>query len=482
MAIRTITWTVDETLQISPKAQQYAGVQGENNATEVVFSLPAMLQEGYTLYLEFIGNYGAYDKTETLVAEGGAVRFPLPKAWTQEGGNATIRLVAIREDDATTGYSFAGRVRFDDHSAFGRVKSILEGTIHKLMELAQRSVEVAESSVQKAKSSQEAARTHAISAMENAAKAAQSAAAADGYTSHPPIIGEDGYWMQWNGTVYTSTGVPAQGDTGSTGPQGPQGEKGEQGPKGDPGPQGQQGNTGPQGPQGIQGEKGGKGDPGHTPVRGVDYYTEDDKQELLEEIDTALYEGNVSTSIVQDASDQIQLLFPDNASFQLKQFHRWGAVCSFVVQINVSTKIDSIYGFELIRLPYKSSHRIWLNNGTSYYVDKGSDFIKVNGASINAGNIIISGEYITSDGIKGGGITDAGGVESITIDTTLTQAGQAADAKAVGDALNEIGQMAQDILPSLLPEVAEADNGKILQVVDGAWVAVAMTDVSEVGM
>lgn len=33
-----------------------------------------------------------------------------------------------------------------------------------------------------------------------------------------------------------------------------------------------------------------------------------------------------------------------------------------------------------------------------------------------------------------------------------------------------------------LPAVTEADNDKILQVVDGAWAAVALTDVSEVGM
>lgn len=33
-----------------------------------------------------------------------------------------------------------------------------------------------------------------------------------------------------------------------------------------------------------------------------------------------------------------------------------------------------------------------------------------------------------------------------------------------------------------LPTVTTADNDKILQVVDGAWSAVAMTDVSEVGM
>ena len=42
-----------------------------------------------------------------------------------------------------------------------------------------------------------------------------------------------------------------------------------------PGPKGDKGDTGEQGIQGIQGED------GYTPVKGVDYYTEADKQEII---------------------------------------------------------------------------------------------------------------------------------------------------------------------------------------------------------
>ena len=66
----------------------------------------------------------------------------------------------------------------------------------------------------------------------------------------------------------------AKGDKGDTGPQGPKGEQGIQGPKGERGEQG------PQGIQGIQGEAGATGANGKTPVRGVDYWTEADKQEI----------------------------------------------------------------------------------------------------------------------------------------------------------------------------------------------------------
>lgn len=50
--------------------------------------------------------------------------------------------------------------------------------------------------------------------------------------------------------------------------------------------QGFQGEQGPQGPQGPQGEK---GEDGHTPVKGVDYFTEADKKEMLKDYATKQY-------------------------------------------------------------------------------------------------------------------------------------------------------------------------------------------------
>ena len=74
-----------------------------------------------------------------------------------------------------------------------------------------------------------------------------------------------------------------KGDTGATGPAGPQGEKGDTGDTGPAGPQGEKGDTGatgPAGPQGEKGDTGATGPAGYTPVKGVDYFTEDDKAEL----------------------------------------------------------------------------------------------------------------------------------------------------------------------------------------------------------
>ena len=107
-----------------------------------------------------------------------------------------------------------------------------------------------------------------------------------------------------------------QGEKGDTGEQGPQGDKGDKGDtgangkdgtsvshswngttltvtsasgtssvdlKGEKGDKGDTGDTGPQGEQGIQGEKGDKGDTGpngKTPVKGTDYFTESDIEEI----------------------------------------------------------------------------------------------------------------------------------------------------------------------------------------------------------
>lgn len=72
-----------------------------------------------------------------------------------------------------------------------------------------------------------------------------------------------------------------QGEKGETGDAGEQGPQGETGPQGEQGVQGEKGETGEQGPQG---EIGPKGEDGTTPVKGTDYFTEEDKNEIIEAV------------------------------------------------------------------------------------------------------------------------------------------------------------------------------------------------------
>ena len=84
---------------------------------------------------------------------------------------------------------------------------------------------------------------------------------APGANGVTPTIGTNGNWYLGE----TDTGKPSRGEKGDTGAAGAKGDPGEQGPKGETG------STGPQGPQGPAGK---------TPVKGTDYFTEADKQEI----------------------------------------------------------------------------------------------------------------------------------------------------------------------------------------------------------
>ena len=87
-----------------------------------------------------------------------------------------------------------------------------------------------------------------------------------------------------------------QGIQGKTGPEGPKGNPGATGPqgkKGDTGERGLQGETGQQGPKGEKGDKGETGpsgdqgvpgEDGYTPQKEIDYFTADDKAELIQNL------------------------------------------------------------------------------------------------------------------------------------------------------------------------------------------------------
>ena len=70
------------------------------------------------------------------------------------------------------------------------------------------------------------------------------------------------------------------------GPAGPQGEIGPVGPVGPAGPQGERGL------QGIQGQTGPVGPAGYTPIRGTDYWTDADKQEIINAVIASFTDGN----------------------------------------------------------------------------------------------------------------------------------------------------------------------------------------------
>ena len=121
----------------------------------------------------------------------------------------------------------------------------------------------------------------AIATVEDGADGKPGDAGADGVTPH---IGGNGNWYIGS----TDTGKPSRGATGAKGDAGATGPAGPAGPAGAPGKDGANGETGPQGPKGDPGTPGAAG---HTPVKGADYWTAEDKQEIVNDVLAALPDG-----------------------------------------------------------------------------------------------------------------------------------------------------------------------------------------------
>lgn len=214
MVIRTIHWAVGDDLTVTPTKSQFAGVQGDHEVTRVTFSLPLDISKeaGNGAYIEFMSASGAYDKTDNLGIEypsddtsgdPATVTFLLPQAWTQEGGQATIRLVLLGitdypEDKSATAYTFEGKIHFEERQeAVSQVDRLIDVDIDRLMKQAKDAVSSAVAAVERADAANqnaEQALETAISyvgeagwcmdeAKKSADAAAGSASAADGYAS-----------------------------------------------------------------------------------------------------------------------------------------------------------------------------------------------------------------------------------------------------------------------------------------------------------
>ena len=83
--------------------------------------------------------------------------------------------------------------------------------------------------------------------------------------------------IDFTGTKTATVHNGAVGPQGETGPQGPIGPQGEIGPVGPAGKDGKDGQTGPA---------------GYTPIKGTDYWTDADKQEIINAVIASFTDGN----------------------------------------------------------------------------------------------------------------------------------------------------------------------------------------------
>ena len=140
--VRSVNFTVDEKLHVSPSSPQAAGVQGDDGATKVYFVLPSDDKlsgfRSYDFYLEMVDAAGNYDISDKLtVGTDGKVGYALPAAWTQCGGLIQLRLVAKSGNEIA--YTFAGQITVAKRAAakltlLPKFKEMVLTTIEKCKE------------------------------------------------------------------------------------------------------------------------------------------------------------------------------------------------------------------------------------------------------------------------------------------------------------------------------------------------------------
>ena len=184
--VRSVNFTVDEKLHVSPSAPQAAGVQGDDGATKVFFALPSDDKlsgfRSYDFYLEMVDTAGNYDISNKLtVGTDGKVGYALPAAWTQCGGLVQLRLVA--KSGSEIAYTFAGQITIAKRTAakltlLPKFKEMIFTTIEKCKEAIAASASAVSSAAIAAESAKEA-QDFAADAAGNRNVAEQSAAAAE---------------------------------------------------------------------------------------------------------------------------------------------------------------------------------------------------------------------------------------------------------------------------------------------------------------
>lgn len=224
-----------------------AGIQGECNATALVVSF----DESWDGYAKKITFWDALEQNPVVLSLGWnkladstkdlrTYQTTIPGEPLKEAGECTLVIEGYKEENPDV-IAKAMTVRLTVEASptadkdvepaeptndqYTQLRAEIEAIIRDIRVAQSIQTEVQEIAVEVGQSASNAALSEQAAA-EHKEAAERAAALAEGYTSHPPVIGENGNWWEWDGEVYVDTGKPSRGE------QGPQGIQGERGPSG----------------------------------------------------------------------------------------------------------------------------------------------------------------------------------------------------------------------------------------------------------
>lgn len=262
-----------------PKELLTIAVQNDDSSETVLIDIPRSFdgidRSGYDVYLRTVSDEGGMD--ESLFAEEDIELTEdfITAKWTLEPPKTSFpgvlrAYIVIRGADGYQWSTFEGRFTIKELADADPIipgnLSLYDEWLRRIMEIGAEVAESAEIAEQSASSASASSTSAASSATQTSSDKDYVAQAktevaentelvqrlADAVKAgKSPIIGDNDNWFVWDTDRYVDSGVSAHG-------------KGDKGDKGDP------------------------GDPGVTPVRGTDYWTEADKQEIINDVLEAL--------------------------------------------------------------------------------------------------------------------------------------------------------------------------------------------------
>lgn len=368
--------------------QRIAGVESDENVRGLKFKFPKIVEGTDFTQMQLRINYmnsrqekGQHIVTDLKPMDGEddyiTFTWPFSRLVTQYRGYTKFVICAVKTDES-------GTITAEWNTALAQMR-VLEGLEVEEPEISPEEKDVIAQLISICKNSADDAAQSAQQAQEEAEKVldiipkggkksyvlTKESDEDDDYDWEPPtggeastpVIGKNGNWFINN----EDTGKPsrgAKGDKGERGEKGEKGDPGEPGAKGEQGEQGPAGADGAKGPQGLQGEQ---GLPGKTPVKGVDYWTEQDKQEIIADVLEQIpgSSGGIVEAIIEDViSEDVAVYTKSLTTEQIKKLNTAKSLC-LLLKIPAGSTISGTLKFGIYRPSWYSYYRTAHNGNIS---------------------------------------------------------------------------------------------------------------------
>lgn len=185
---------------------------------------------------------------------------------------------------------------------------------------------------------------------------------------------------------------------------------GEQGPQG---PSGQDGKDGKDGRDGTDGKDGKNGQDGYTPVRGTDYWTEEDKAEIIEdvendiEIPTKTSDLNNDSGFITNAVDNLLNYYKKNEIFTKQEVNDLiSAITTMDLRVVQTLPTQDISTTTIYLVPKTTAET---NNAYDEYIYVSSSWEFIGSTEVDLSDYVKNTDYATAS--KGGVIKTNAGLE-----------------------------------------------------------------------